>query len=84
MVTLAELVGLPFILLVFVQWWRAEHERTAELDARLDREAAAAAAVAPPAGPVAVPAPAPAVPEMTKPWWETEQGEIGERMRRRR
>jgi putative copper resistance protein D len=86
MVTLAELVGLPFILLVFVQWWRAEHERTAELVARLDREAAAAAAVArpAPAGPGPVPAPAPAVPEMTKPWWETEQGEIGERMRRRR
>lgn len=84
MITLAELVGLPFILLVFVQWWRAERERTAELDARLDREAVAVAAAAPPAPGGPGPAPAPAVPEMTRPWWETEQGEVGERMRRRR
>lgn len=86
MVVLAELVGLPFILLVFLQWWRAERERTAELDARLDREAAAAVPPAPAAKAAAPagPAPGPAVPEMTRPWWETEQGEIGDRMRRRR
>ncbi|MFI0899871.1 cytochrome c oxidase assembly protein [Streptomyces sp. NPDC020983] len=88
MLTLAELVGLPFILLVFLEWWRAERLRTAELDARLDREAlAAAAAPAPapaPAGPAAPAAAPAAIPEMTRPWWETDQGEVGERMRRRR
>jgi cytochrome c oxidase assembly factor CtaG len=88
MLTLAELVGLPFILLVFLEWWRAERLRTAELDARLDREAALAPAAvrkpAPAAGtPGTAPAPA-AVPEMTRPWWETDQGEIGERFRRGR
>jgi cytochrome c oxidase assembly factor CtaG len=71
MLTLAELVGLPFVLLVFAEWWRAERTRTAELDARLDREAIAAT----PQGA------APALPGMTRPWWETDQGEVGERMR---
>lgn len=89
MVTLAELVALPFLILVFFEWWRAEREKTAELDARLDREAAAVAHVVAPAvapGAVASPtAPASApVPEMTRPWWETDQGEIGDRMRRGR
>jgi cytochrome c oxidase assembly factor CtaG len=90
MITLAELVALPFLLLVFLEWWRAERDRTAVLDARLDREAAAQAQPAEPAPvPVAavpaaadsvVPA-APAVPERTRPWWETDQGEVGMRMR---
>ncbi|WP_031521037.1 cytochrome c oxidase assembly protein [Streptomyces sp. NRRL F-5123] len=94
MLTLAELVGLPFILLVFLEWWRAERLKTAELDARLDREALAAAPPAPapaataapsaPAHAAEAPAAPPAVPEMTRPWWETDQGEVGERMRRRR
>jgi putative copper resistance protein D len=109
MLTLAELVALPFLLLVFLEWARAERAKTAELDARLDREAALAAApatgpasavaahagaapapadVAPPAAPSAVPAPAEAAraaaPETTRPWWETDQGEVGMRMRRGR
>lgn len=75
MLTLAELVGLPFILLVFAEWWRAERTKTAELDARLDSEALAAAPASA-AGPAAT-----AVPEMTRPWWETDQGEVGTRMR---
>jgi cytochrome c oxidase assembly factor CtaG len=91
MVVLAELVGLPFLILVFVEWWRSEREKTVELDARLDREAALAApaAIPVPAAPAVSPAPAEpapaaaAVPEMTRPWWETDQGEVGERMRRR-
>ncbi|WP_225848464.1 cytochrome c oxidase assembly protein [Streptomyces sp. HPF1205] len=106
MLTLAELVALPFLLLVFLEWWRAEREKTAALDARLDREALAEAAAAPaaaapadggptadggpaPSGPAASgdpagggPVPPPAVPEMTRPWWETDQGEVGTRMRR--
>jgi len=109
MLTLAELVGLPFLLLVFVEWWRAERVRTAELDAALDREAALAvpsASAGPgPAGsgsgspaadaaspvsssvsssvPSPVPSPGAAVPERTRPWWETDEGEVGMRMRRR-
>lgn len=74
MLTLAELVGLPFILLVFAEWWRAERTKTAELDARLDLEAL-------PAAPAPGPGAGPALPEMTRPWWETDQGEVGTRMR---
>jgi putative copper resistance protein D len=98
MLTLAELVALPFLLLVFLEWWRAEREKTAALDARLDREALAAATTVPAPAPAeaaaadsaaaaATAAPAPAasaVPETTRPWWETDQGEVGMRMRRQR
>ncbi len=113
MLTLAELVALPFLLLVFLEWARAERAKTAELDARLDREAALAGAVAGSvggggagaasaagAGPGAVSesdadtdtdsasapgaAAKPAVPELTRPWWETDQGEVGMRMRGQR
>lgn len=76
MLTLAELVGLPFILLVFAEWWRAERTKTAELDARLDSEALAAS-------PAPLPGAAPVLPEMTRPWWETDPGEVGTRMRHR-
>jgi cytochrome c oxidase assembly factor CtaG len=75
MVAIAELVGLPFLIAVFAEWWRAERARTAELDARLDRELPAAA-VAP--GPQA----SPEGPGLTRPWWETDGGEIGRRIRR--
>jgi putative copper resistance protein D len=78
--------------MVFVEWWHADRERTAEMDAALDREAALQAAATPapapaaaaPASPAAPAKPAPPVPEMTRPWWETDQGEIGERFRRTR
>ncbi|WP_329130690.1 cytochrome c oxidase assembly protein [Streptomyces sp. NBC_01476] len=95
MITLAELVSLPFVLAVFFEWWRAEREKTAALDARLDREAAAqappapagvaapasSASSAPSSTSAAATAAAAAVPEMTRPWWETDQGEVGMRMR---
>jgi cytochrome c oxidase assembly factor CtaG len=110
MLVLAELVGLPFLLLVFLEWWRAERVRTVELDAALDREAALAARAAARPEPATKQAAAgqstggrPAseqaageqsageqaatplvVPEMTRPWWETDQGEVGTRMRTRR
>lgn len=95
MLTLAELVGLPFLLLVFVEWWRAERVRTAELDAVLDRQAREAAAVpvvasgsgsgsgADAGSGSSVPAPAASGSELTRPWWETDEGEVGMRMRRR-
>jgi cytochrome c oxidase assembly factor CtaG len=78
MLTLAELVALPFLLVVFFEWWRAEREKTAALDAHLDAQAAAQPPAATPTA--SVPA-ASAPPEMTRPWWETDQGEVGMRMR---
>ncbi|GAA3743646.1 cytochrome c oxidase assembly protein [Streptomyces tremellae] len=84
MLTLAELVALPFLIAVFFQWWHAERARTAELDARLDAELTPAAAPAPAAGVPGVPAPAAAEPERVRPWWETDDGEVGQRMRRGR
>jgi cytochrome c oxidase assembly factor CtaG len=77
MLAIAELVGLPFLIAVFVEWWRAERVRTAELDARLDREMAA---VSPP-GPVSAESEPESEPELTRPWWETDTGEIGRRFR---
>jgi cytochrome c oxidase assembly factor CtaG len=87
MLTLAELVGLPFLIAVFVEWWRAERARTAELDARLDRELVPAAdrptvADTARAAGIAGAAAAAAGPEMVRPWWETEGGEVADRVRR--
>ncbi|PJN36042.1 hypothetical protein CG747_35045 [Streptomyces sp. CB02959] len=90
MLTIAELVGLPFLIAVFAEWVRDERRRTRALDDRLDREMAVAAAApaqsaapAAPARSAAAPAAAPE-PELTRPWWETDQGEVGERFRRGR
>jgi len=68
MVVIAELVGLPFLLTIFAQWWRSERTKTAELDARLDREEAARLDRE--------------EPEMVQPWWVTDTGEVGRRYRR--
>ena len=57
--TLAELVSLPFVIAVFVEWWRSERASTAELDARLDAAEAATRAVGGDAG-------------STRPWWENQ------------
>ncbi|WP_328581632.1 cytochrome c oxidase assembly protein [Streptomyces sp. NBC_00370] len=78
MLTLAELVALPFLIAVFIQWWHAERARTAELDAHLDHELTPA-----PAPPPATPAtPLPEQPQdRVRPWWETDEGEVGHRMR---
>ncbi|MFF2526217.1 cytochrome c oxidase assembly protein [Streptomyces liangshanensis] len=73
MLSLAELVALPFLIAVFAEWWRADRARSRDLDARLDRELAPAA----PAG-GGVPGPGP---DLVRPWWETEDGEVGRRMR---
>ncbi|MBV9023071.1 MAG: cytochrome c oxidase assembly protein [Streptomycetaceae bacterium] len=89
MLALAELVGLPFLIAVFVEWWRTERAKTAELDARLDRELVPAAAprpatagMSPAAGAASAAAEAAATPEMVRPWWETEDGEVADRVRR--
>ncbi len=94
MLTIAELVGLPFLFAVFIEWWRAERARTAELDERLDRELTPVAVpaavpsplpeqvIAGPASAAATPPTAAAPPERVRPWWETESGEVADRMRR--
>nr|WP_202487711.1 cytochrome c oxidase assembly protein [Streptomyces sp. SID8354] len=91
MLTIAELVGLPFLIAVFAEWVREERRRTRALDARLDRELAVAAPPAAAGAAVAAAAPgaapgdaAVAEPELMRPWWETDQGEVGERFRRGR
>ncbi|MCC3773395.1 cytochrome c oxidase assembly protein [Streptomyces sp. UNOB3_S3] len=81
MLAIAELVGLPFLIAVFVEWVRAERVRTAELDRRLDAEAALAAPA--PAQEAVAPGRVP-VPEATRPWWETDPGVVGERFRQGR
>ncbi|WP_405773978.1 cytochrome c oxidase assembly protein [Streptomyces sp. NBC_00859] len=86
MITLAELVGVPFLLVIFVQWVRSERAGTAALDRRLDAELATAAPV--PSGTSAVPAASDqesaAEPERVRPWWESDGGVVGERMRQGR
>ncbi|MFB7552437.1 cytochrome c oxidase assembly protein [Streptomyces sp. NPDC056154] len=99
MLTPAELVAFPFLMAVFFQWWRAERNKTAEPDARLDRELTPVAGSAPAdsaapttepaaltpaleAAPASVAAGTPQAPERFRPWWETDQGEVGQRMRR--
>lgn len=69
MIGIAELVALPFLLAVLVRWARAERAETAVLDRRLDAEMVPAA-------------PAATGPDLVRPWWETENGEVAQRMRR--
>ncbi|MFD7994754.1 cytochrome c oxidase assembly protein [Streptomyces mexicanus] len=88
MLSIAELVALPFLLAILVQWARAERVRTAALDRRLDAELVAVPAPSgdrPPAtGPDGAPAPATPAPERVRPWWETEQNDVAARIRRHR
>lgn len=74
MLGIAELVAIPFLLAVLAQWARAERDRAAVLDRRLDGELALAAPVAAADGAA----------ELVRPWWETEDGEVAERVRRQR
>ncbi|MFI9600221.1 cytochrome c oxidase assembly protein [Streptomyces sp. NPDC052043] len=78
MLSIAELVALPFILAILVQWARAERVQNAALDRRLDQELVRVAAPSPPGG---EPAPESA-PALVRPWWETEQNEVADRIRR--
>ncbi|GAB2713641.1 cytochrome c oxidase assembly protein [Streptomyces bullii] len=77
MLGIAELVAVPFLLALLVQWARHERARAAALDRRLDAELVPAAE----RGPARRPGPGPA-PELVRPWWETERGEIADRIRR--
>ncbi|MEU6217844.1 cytochrome c oxidase assembly protein [Streptomyces sp. NPDC047022] len=77
MLSIAELVALPFLLAILVQWARAERAQAAVLDRRLDRELAPAAVPAMEGGRTESP-------ELVRPWWETEQNEVAARIRRQR
>ncbi|GHI03472.1 hypothetical protein AQI88_00360 [Streptomyces cellostaticus] len=78
MLSIAELVALPFLLAILFQWARADRAQTAVLDRRLDAELAVV-----PAPPAADHGPAPS-PERVRPWWETEQNDVAARIRRQR
>ncbi|MFE2508426.1 cytochrome c oxidase assembly protein [Streptomyces naganishii] len=89
MLSIAELVALPFMLAILVQWARAERAQNAVLDRRLDEQLVR---VAPPAGAEpasavpspAAPAPASPAPDLVRPWWETEDNDVAARIRRQR
>lgn len=88
MLSIAELVALPFMLAILYQWARAERAQTAALDRRLDAELTAAPAPAgarsqdtQAQGPASTAGP---VPERVRPWWETEQNDVAARIRRQR
>ncbi|WP_416223290.1 cytochrome c oxidase assembly protein [Streptomyces hygroscopicus] len=95
MLGIAELVALPFLLAILVQWARHERVETAALDRRLDTELVPAAPrtrtpdQAETAG-LARQAKAPDLvrqaeaPDLVRPWWETEQSEVADRIRRQR
>jgi putative copper resistance protein D len=76
MIAIAELVGLVFLIAVFAEWVRAERSRTAELDRRLDAELVPVVA-----RPSAQASPAGSEPDRVRPWWETDQGQVGQRFR---
>ncbi|MFF4799144.1 cytochrome c oxidase assembly protein [Streptomyces sp. NPDC001351] len=71
MVGIAELVALPFLLAILVQWARTERATTAALDRRLATELIPAA---PTEGQTESP-------DLVRPWWETENSEIARRIR---
>ncbi|MER6355554.1 cytochrome c oxidase assembly protein [Streptomyces sp. NPDC001634] len=77
MLSIAELVALPFLLAILVQWARAERAQNAALDRRLDTELT----------PVTVSASDQSrteSPDLVRPWWETEQNDVAARIRRQR
>ncbi|MFF4111922.1 cytochrome c oxidase assembly protein [Streptomyces sp. NPDC001714] len=78
MLSIAELVALPFLLALLFQWARAERVQTAALDRHLDEQLAVVPAASP--APTAVTA-APAA-DRVRPWWETEENEVAARIRR--
>jgi putative copper resistance protein D len=76
MVGIAELVAIPFLLAILVQWARTERAETVALDRRLDAElvrAEPAEATSSAEGP-----------DLVRPWWETENSEVAQRIRGQR
>jgi putative copper resistance protein D len=74
MISIAELVALPFLLAILVQWARTERAETVVLDRRLEAELVPA-----------TPTPGAAqASELVRPWWETENSEVAQRIRHQR
>jgi putative copper resistance protein D len=74
MIGIAELVALPFLLAILAQWARTERAETVALDRRLEAELVPAAR-APGAAQAS---------ELVRPWWETENSEVAQRIRHQR
>ncbi|MFC8516246.1 cytochrome c oxidase assembly protein [Streptomyces sp. NPDC057257] len=74
MIGIAELVALPFLLAILVQWARTERAETVVLDRRLATELVPAA----PAEGAAESS------DLVRPWWETENSEVAQRIRQQR
>ncbi|WP_055492188.1 cytochrome c oxidase assembly protein [Streptomyces sp. TP-A0356] len=79
MLGIAELVALPFLLAILVQWARHERLQSAALDRRLETELVPAAPRPQSPGPGPLEAP-----DLVRPWWETEQSDVADRIRRQR
>ncbi|WP_405992276.1 cytochrome c oxidase assembly protein [Streptomyces sp. NBC_00986] len=80
MVSIAELVALPFLLAILVQWARTERAETVALDRRLDTELEVVRA-APTETKTGTSTEGP---DLVRPWWETENSEVAERIRGQR
>jgi putative copper resistance protein D len=69
--TVAEVVDLPFLVMLVARWIKVDAEEAARIDRELDALAAEAASTRPrPAGTASAAVPA-QEPELTRPWWET-------------
>ncbi|WP_217575957.1 cytochrome c oxidase assembly protein [Streptomyces sp. GbtcB7] len=75
MISIAELVALPFLLAILAQWARIERAETVALDRRLQAELIPAAPAAEGAGEKA---------DRVRPWWETESSAVAQRIRQQR
>lgn len=75
MIGIAELVALPLLLTILVQWARTERAETVALDRRLDTELVPVAPMARESA---------QGPDLVRPWWETENSEVAQRIRQQR
>jgi putative membrane protein len=78
----AEVIDLPFLVLVYRRWLRADERDAARVDAVLEAERAARQAIAPARAPGGEGADASVV-ERDAPWWESDPA-MKERLRRQR
>lgn len=85
MIGLNELVGLPALLVLLVQWVRNDAREAHDVDAALDVTAAAEAVVASARAdgqPAAESGQQPLPPARQRPWWETDPGPLSDRAAR--
>lgn len=72
MLTVAEVVAVPFVAILFVAWIREDARHAQEIDAALDAAAARRHATTP----------ADEEPASERPWWEVDPGPLGDRAAR--